>query len=367
MPADRPAGPVAETKEVRVAKLSETLPKAGLIGCFILMIGYISPLFGPELTRSSPTIVVYGFSILEEAINNGIVPAFQKRWKEATGEEVRFYSSFAGSGTVTNQIRFGAPADIAIFSHTLDAYRLQEAGRIQTDWNLFPHRGVLNRTPIVFIVRKGNPKGIIGFQDLRKPGIGIVHPDPQTSGGALWSILAEYGAFAAGENAVSFRQVRSDAGAEKGLYDLWKNVIVLAASARASRTQFEMGFGDVLITYEQEAVKDLARGKFEHDLVIPKETIYAEHQVVLIDRNIAPDKKESLQAFVDFLWTEEAQAIFVEHGFRSITDPGLNRQNQYFREIPSSFTVEDLGGWKAAYADIVEGLWKKRILEEVQG
>jgi len=349
-----------------VLKRSGIVPKIGLIGCFVLMVGYISPLFGPELKGNAATVVIYGFSILEEAVNKGIVPAFQKRWMERTGEEVRFYTSFAGSGTVMNQIRFGAPADIAIFSHTLDAYRLQEAGRIQTDWNQFPRRGILNRTPIVFIVRKGNPKGIGGFQDLRKPGIGIVHPDPQTSGGALWSILAEYGAFALAENAVSLKRA-SLGGAEKGLYDIWKNVIVLASSSRASRTQFEMGFGDILITYEQEAVKDLAQGKFNHELIIPKETIYAEHQVVLIDWNILPEEKEVIQAFLDFLWTEEAQQIFVAFGFRSITDEAINRQNKYFREIPSSFTVEDLGGWKAAYSNIVEGIWKKRILEETRG
>lgn len=330
------------------------------------MIGYISPLFRPGLAGDTPTIVIYGFSILEEAVNQGIVPAFQERWRERTGEEVRFYTSFAGSGTVMNQIRFGAPADIAIFSHTLDAYRLQEAGLIRTDWNRFPHRGILNRTPIVFIARKGNPKGIGGFQDLRKPGIGIVHPDPQTSGGALWAILAEYGAFTLDENAGSPEQTHVGGG-ESGLADLWRNVIVLASSSRASRTQFEMGFGDVLITYEQEGVKDLARGKFKHELVIPKETIYAEHQVALIDGNIAPGERRVVEAFLDFLWTEEAQKIFVGYGFRSVTDEALNRENKFFREIPSSFTVEALGGWKTAYANIVEKIWKKRILEEAHG
>ncbi|HZR46372.1 MAG TPA: sulfate ABC transporter substrate-binding protein [Candidatus Manganitrophaceae bacterium] len=330
------------------------------------MVGYIAPLFRPGLAGDAPTIVIYGFSILEEAVNEGIVPAFQKRWREQTGGEVRFYTSFAGSGTVMNQIRFGAPADIAIFSHTLDAYRLQEAGLIRTDWNRFPHRGILNRTPIVFIVRKGNPKGIGRFQDLRRPGIGIVHPDPQTSGGALWSILAEYGAFALDENAASPK--RTDAGeGERGLAELWKNVIVLASSSRASRTQFEMGFGDVLITYEQEAVKDMARGRFKHELVLPKETIYAEHQVALIDGNIAPKERKVVEAFLDFLWTEEAQRIFVEYGFRSISDDAINRQNPFFREIPSSFTVDALGGWKAAYAEIVEKVWKKQVLEEAHG
>lgn len=357
---------VSNLPSYRPSSLSRILPKLGILACLILMIGYISPLFRPGLAGAPPTIVIYGFSILEETINAGIVPAFQKRWKARTGEEVRFDTSFAGSGTVMNQIRFGAPADIAIFSHTLDAYRLQEAGLIRTDWNRFPHRGILNRTPIVFIVRKGNPKEIVGFQDLRKPGIGIVHPDPQTSGGAMWSILAEYGVFQRDAKSPRLKQANT-AGGERGLSDLWKNVIVLASSSRASRTQFEMGFGDVLITYEQEAAKDLARGKFKHELIIPEETIYAEHQVVSIDGNIAPEERKVVDAFLDFLWSEEAQQIFVEYGFRSITDDAVNRQNKYFREIPAAFTVEDLGGWKMAYSNIVENIWKKEILGEVRG
>jgi len=182
----------------------------------------------------------------------------------------------------------------------------------------------------------------------------------------MWSILAEYGAFALDEKSPSLKEEDAGGGA-RGLSDLWKNVIVLAASARASRTQFEMGFGDVLITYEQEAVKDLARGKFKYDLIVPKETIYAEHQVVLIDGNIAPEERKAVEAFLDFLWTEEAQQIFVKYGFRSITDDAINLQNGYFREIPAPFTVEALGGWKAAYSNIVEKIWKKQILEEARG
>lgn len=349
-----------------MSDIAGVIPKIALIACLILIIGYISPLFAPELRVGGPTVVIYGFSILEEVINHGIVPAFQARWRERTGEAVRFFTSFAGSGTVMNQIRFGAPADVAIFSHTLDAYRLQEAGRIRTDWKQLPHQGILNRTPIILIVRKGNPKQIAGFQDLRKPGIGIVHPDPQTSGGALWSILAEYGAFALEEEGGGPMQAADAAGAYQGLYELWKNVIVLGASARASRTQFEMGFGDALITYEQEAMKDLSRGKFDHELIVPKKTIYAEHQVAVIDGNIVPEERAVVEAFLDFLWTDEAQQIFVAFGFRSMTGDA-DRRNIHLKEIPHPFTVEALGGWKAANAQIIEALWKKRILEERRG
>ena len=335
-----------------------TFSKLFLAACLLLLVSYTWPILMPQAGRSSSTLVIYGFSILEEAVTSGILPAFQKRWRERTGQEVRFYTSFAGSGTITNQIRFGAPADIALFSHTLDAYRLKEAGLIQHDWTAAPHGGIVNRTPIVLIVRRGNPKGLSRFQDLRRPGIGIVHPDPQTSGGALWALLAEYGAFALPEGG-------SPEAAHAGMVDLWKNVIVLGSSARAARTQFEMGFGDVLITYEQEAVKDLSRGRFRHEIVIPEWTIYSEHPAIAIDRNVTPEKAPLVRSFLDFLWSEEAQRIFVQYGFRSITDDRLNAENPYFSKVPHPFTVDDLGGWKRAQSQIVEDLWRKRVLEEV--
>ncbi|MDC4223749.1 MAG: substrate-binding domain-containing protein [Candidatus Manganitrophus sp.] len=336
-----------------------TFSKMIVTACLLLLVAYTWPIFSQGAGRSSPTLVIYGFSILEEVISSGILPVFQKRWREQTGEEVRFYTSFAGSGTVTNQIRFGAPADVALFSHTLDAHRLKEAGLIQHDWTGSPYQGIINRTPMILIVRRGNPKGLSSFEALGQPGVGIVHPDPQTSGGALWALLAEYGAFALPEGG-------SPDAAHAGMIDLWRNVIILGSSARAARTQFEMGFGDVLITYEQEAVKDLARGKFNHEMVVPEWTIYTEHPAIAIDRNISPEERPLVEAFLDFLWTEEAQRIFVEYGFRSITDPRLDAENPSFSKIPHSFTVDDLGGWPQAYAEIVEGFWRKRILEEVR-
>lgn len=322
-----------------------------------LMVLYTRPIFMAGVEGSRPTLVVYGFSILEEVMSAGILPAFKEKWKGETGEEIHFYTSFAGSGTVMNQVRFGAPADIAILAHSLDVERLRQARLIRHDWTTSPHGGIINRTPIILIVRPGNPKGLHGFDDLRKPGVGIVHPDPQTSGGALWGLLAEYGAFALPEGG-------DREAAREGLTELWKNVIVLGASARAARTQFEMGFGDVLITYEQEAVKDLSRGKFKHEAVVPVRTIYSEHPAVVIDRNLTPEKERLIRAFLDFLWSEEAQRIFVKYGFRSITDDRLNEENRYFAKVASPFTVADLGGWKRAYSEIVQDLWQKQILEE---
>lgn len=296
------------------------------------------------------TVTLYGFSILGEVINQGICPDFQRRWKEKTGEEVQFISSFAGSGTVTNQVLLGVPAQIAILSLELDAMKIADRGMIPPNsWRRLPHQGVLNTTPFVILVREGNPRGIRGFGDLAQKGVGVVHPDPLTSGGAQWAILAEYGA-----------AVHAKQDPERLLLGLWKNVVAQASSARAARTQFESGFGDALVTYEQELLSDRARGRLKGEIVYPPSTIDSEHTVVILERNIPPEDRELVQAFVDYLWTREAQQIFVDYGFQSVL-PELAGQSH----IAEPFSVADLGGWKKARQEIVDGLWKARVLPEL--
>ena len=312
----------------------------------------------PARAAQPRTLVVYGFSILGDAINGGIFPAFQQTWQAKTGEHVELISAFAGSGTVTNQVIMGVPAEVAILSLELDAQRLADAGAIaQQSWRNLPNQGVLNRTPFVILVRAGNPKGIHDFADLSKPGIGVVHPDPLTSGGANWAIVAEYGA--------GMRQHpdQSDAGYTL-LRGVWQNVVAQASSARAARTQFENGFGDALITYEQEAVYDKSRGKLKLDVVYPHSTILSEHTVVVVDRNIAPADRDLVNAFVDYLWSEEGQRLFVKYGFRSV-DELLNVDNKDFGQIEDPFKIDAYGGWNKAKKEIVDAVWKNRVLMEL--
>jgi sulfate/thiosulfate transport system substrate-binding protein len=311
---------------------------------------------GTQAARTR-TIVVYGFSILGEVMNEGIFPAFQADWEVQTGEKVEFISSFAGSGTITNQIILGVPAEVAILSLELDALRLVDKRVLPGSiWRDLPHAGVLNRTPFIILVRLGNPKNITDFADLAQPGVGVVHPDPLTSGGAQWAILAEYGS--------SLRRTGDEAVAFEQLLGIWKNVVAQAASARAARTQFENGFGDVLITYEQEALYDLARARLKAQIVYPHSTILSEHTVVVIPKNIRPEQRELVDAFVAFLWSEPAQRIFVEYGFRS-TEEELNASNPNFGVIPEPFTVSNLGGWPQAKRQIIETIWKERVLPEI--
>src|SRR5215510_1099195 len=138
-------------------------------------------------------ITLYGFSIMKEPLEKEIYPAFKAKVKREHNLNINFTSSFAGSETVTNQILQGVKAQIAILSIERDVQRLQQAGFVTADWHNLPHKGIINKTPFVILVRKGNPKGIHDFPDLAKPGVRLIHPDPISSGGAQWSVLAVYG------------------------------------------------------------------------------------------------------------------------------------------------------------------------------
>jgi sulfate transport system substrate-binding protein len=309
------------------------------------------------------TVVFYGFSILAEAMNQDVLPEFARRWRERTGERIEFVTSFSGSGTVTNQLTMGVPAQVALLSLELDAERLARAGVIPAgSWRRLPHDGVVNRTPFVLVVRKGNPKRIHDFSDLARPGVKVVHPDPLTSGGANWAILAEYGSAARHDRARHGGDPRQ-AGFQ-ALLGVWRHVAAQAASARAARTQFENGFGDALVTYEQDVLKDAAQGTLPGEIVYPPSTVLSEHTLVILDKNITPAERPLIDALVAFLWSEPAQSLFVRRGFRSVDDR-LNAGNPAFGVIPDPFLVGDFGGWDRVKKEIVDGIWKDRVLKEI--
>jgi sulfate/thiosulfate transport system substrate-binding protein len=329
--------------------------QAILVGAFVLW-GFWPWLPFARRGDAPRAVVFYGFSILGETLEKSVLPEFSRRWKEETGENVEFITSFSGSGTITNQMIMGVPAELALLALEPDAERLAAARVILPgSWLSLPHRGIVNRTPFVILVRPGNPKGIRDFQDLARPGVKVVHPDPLTSGGANWAILAEYGA--------GLRESGPEAGFEL-LRGIWRNVAAQASSARGARTQFEQGFGDALITYEQEALLDRSRGRLKADVVYPRRTILSEHLLVVLDKNVQPDNRRVVDALVQYLWSEEAQRKFVAAGFRSV-DPALDRERKDFGAIEDPFLVEDLGGWREAKRAIIEDLWKRKILPEL--
>lgn len=308
--------------------------------------------------KSARTITVYGFSIMKESMEKEIYPAFAAKWKAEHGEDVTFQSSFAGSETVTNQILQGAPADVGIFSIERDIDRLIAAGHVPTDWYVTPQKGIANKTPFVILVRKGNPKGITDFADLGKEGIKLIHPDPVSSGGAQWSILSIYGSELKKSEAET--GTKDPARALNTLKSIWRNVIATPGSAREARTQFELGQGDALITYELEALL-MKDANAPIDVVIPKSTIFSEHPVAIVDRNVTPAERPVVEAFRNFLWSEDAQKAFVKNHFRSVTNESLNNENAQFAKIEMPFTIEYFGGWSKAYPEIIEKVFRDQV------
>ena len=302
------------------------------------------------------TIGVYSFSVEEEVMTEEVFPAFQDYWREQTGQEVTFQSVFASCEEITEAILDGASANVVILSNEQHAIWLRINDWVETDWQTFPHQGVISRSPLVIVVRPGNPLGIRDWADLARPGVSLVHPDPHTSGGAQWALLAEYGSSLLGE------KNSSQEAAQEQLRGIWANVVATPPSAREALKQFMFGAGDALVTYEQDALLAQARGA-TLEVVTPRSTIMSEHIAVIVDRNVQPWEREVVEAFMTFLWSEAAQEAFTHYYFRAVTDEALNQAVPEFHEIERPFTVHDLGGWGRAYPEIIHGIWEEQILK----
>jgi sulfate transport system substrate-binding protein len=314
----------------------------------------------PSESGGGVNLTVYGFSIMKESLEKAIYPGFAAKWKAEHGQDVRFTSSFAGSETITNQILQGVRADIAILSIERDAERLKQGGFVNSDWHELPYKGIVNKTPFVILVRQGNPKGIRDFPDLAKSGVRVIHPDPVSSGGAQWSILAIYGSELT-KSAMETGEPDA-ARAIQMLRAIWHNVISTPGSAREARTQFETGFGDALITYELEGLLMKVAGA-PVEIIIPRSTIFSEHPAVVIDRNVPSNIRPVVNAFMQYLWSEESQRAFVQYHFRAVTDEALNQENTTFGKIELPFSIEYFGGWTRAYPEVIEGVFRKQVQE----
>jgi sulfate transport system substrate-binding protein len=259
-----------------------------------------------------------GYAVPREAYGE-IIPLFQKYWLDKTGQQVQVLESYGASGSQSRAVAGGFEADIVGLSIEPDITRLVDAGLITHDWKDNPYGGIVTDSLVVLTVRPDNPKGITDWADLAKEGIEVITPDPSTSGAAQWNLLAAYGAARRG-----FVEGFSgdDAGAVDFLSKLITNVTVFDKDGRESFLTFERGIGDVAITYENEAYAGYLSGsQDEYVIVYPKSTILIENPVALVDTYV--DKhgtREVAQAFIDFLWSPEAQQAYANHGFRPVNE-----------------------------------------------
>jgi sulfate/thiosulfate-binding protein len=346
---------------MRTAQPSQPRFARLLIAVTLILLAILGGCFPNHRTSTKDggiEITVYGFSIMKEVLEKKIFPGFARKWQTEHQEHVHFTSSFAGSETVTNQIMQGVKAEVAFLSTERDVQRLQQGGFVTSNWQTSPYKGTVNKTPFVILVRQGNPKNIHDFGDLARSGVGVIHPDPVSSGGAQWSILAVYGS----ELVKSQKQSGEPdkARAFQTLQAVWRNVISTPGSAREARTQFETGFGDALITYELDGLLMKTAGA-PVEIIVPPATIFSEHPVVLIDKNVSAEKRSIVDAFVQYLWSDEAQQAFVKFHFYSVTNNSFNEASSEFGRIELPFTIDYFGGWEKAYPEVIEKVFKEQV------
>jgi len=272
--------------------------------------------------------------------------AFAKYWQGKTGEVVTVNQSHGGSGKQARAVIDGLEADVVTLALAYDIDEIhQRAKRIPADWQ---KRLADNSSPytstIVLLVRKGNPKGIKDWDDLGKPGISVITPNPKTSGGARWNYLAAWG--------YALRQPGGDEAKAKDLVTrIFKNVPVLDSGARGSTTTFvERGIGDVFISWENEAllaVKELGKDKFE--IIYPSVTILAEPPVTVVDKVVDKHGTRAVaQAYLEYLYTEEGQKIAAKHYYRPRQATVAQQYTEQFPRV-NLFTIDEVfGGWEKA-------------------
>ena len=272
---------------------------------------------------------------------------FIRHWKEKTGTDVTIYQSHGGSGKQARSVIDGLKADVVTLALAADIDAIAEKSkRIPADWQeKLPHNSTPYTSTIVFLVRKGNPKGIKDWDDLVKPGIQVITPNPKTSGGARWNYLAAYG--------FALKKFGNDeTQASAFIMALFRNVPVLESGARAAATTFvQRGIGDVLLAWENEAHLALAEnGKGDFEIVAPSLSILAEPPVAVVDKNAS--KKGTLEAareYLNYLYSPEAQELIGKHYYRP-RDPKVAEKFQSIFPKIELLSIADFGGWKQVQA-----------------
>ncbi len=301
---------------------------------------------GAGAAPAKPVTLILGAYTTPREAYSQLTPLFSKTWQAQTGQAVTFQESYLGSGAQSRAIVEGFEADVAALSLEADIDRIVGARLITHDWKAGATKGMVSTSIVVFAVRKGNPKKIKDWADLARPGLELLTPNPKTSGGAMWNILALCGAARRGFVAGVPK------GDEKAAYEFLKNVLrnitVMDKGARESITNFEKGVGDVAITYENEVLVARDRGQ-DYDYVIPRSTILIENPAAVVDvYAVKHGVQKAAQAFVDFLLTPEAQRIFAAHGLRSV-DPQVARATAgRYPPVEDLFTIAFFGGWPQA-------------------
>ena len=302
---------------------------------------------GGDGSKGSLSLVAYS---TPQVVYDEIIPAFTKT---PEGEGIEFKTSFGASGDQSRAVEAGQKADVVTFSTEPDMTRLVDAGLVDSTWKDGDNEGLVTTSIVSFVVRKGNPKNIKTWDDLLKPGVEVLTPNPFSSGAAKWNLLAAYGyASDSGKN--------PQAGLDYVRELITEHVKVQDKSGREALQNFIGGNGDVLLSYEYEAITANKNGE-DLEYVLPDDTIK-----INIDIATTKDAPESATQFLDYVLGEEAQQKFADWGYRPVNETVLEANKDKFPDPPGLFTIEDLGGWEKVNADLfdIEGGAIAEIEEE---
>jgi sulfate/thiosulfate-binding protein len=276
---------------------------------------------------SGDKLSLVAYSTPQEAYEQ-LIPAFEKT---PAGNGVDFTQSYGSSGDQERAVEAGLDADVVALSLAPDVDKLVKAGKVDSTWNQDRNGGFVTDSVVVLATRKGNPKNIKTWDDLIKPGVEVITPNPFTSGGARWNVMAAYGA--------QLEQGKSKQEALDYLNKLFQNVAVQDKSAREALQTFTGGKGDVLISYENEAITAKDKGE-DIDYTIPDQTILIQNPAAITSDT---SKRVDAEAFLTFLHSPEAQKIYASKGYRPVI-PSLVDKTK-FPTPPDLFKIDKLGGW----------------------
>ncbi|KAB8334153.1 sulfate ABC transporter substrate-binding protein [Scytonema tolypothrichoides VB-61278] len=286
-------------------------------------------------------LTLVSYAVTKEAYSK-IIPLFVKKWKQERKQDVTIRESYGGSGSQTRAVVDGLEADVVALALGQDVNQIQKAGLIGPNWEKeVPNNGIVTKSVVALVTRKGNPKQIRDWNDLVKPGVSVITANPKTSGGARWNFLGLWGSVT--------QSGGDDAKALDYVTKVYKNTPVLPKDAReASDTFYKRNQGDVLLNYENEEILAKQKGEADNDVVIPQVNISIDAPVAVVDKVV--DKRGTRQvaeAFVKFLFTPEAQREFAKVGFRSVNSTVASETQKQFPKVAKLYTVSNFGGWDA--------------------
>ncbi|MGN6780487.1 MAG: sulfate ABC transporter substrate-binding protein [Marmoricola sp.] len=304
-------------------------------------------------------VAIAGFSVLQTA-NKQVIADFATT---PAGKGVAFTQSYGASGDQARAVLGGMQADEVHLSLEPDVQKLVDGGLVAKDWNAGPNKGVITQSVVVLVVRKGNPRHITGWDDLLKPGVQVVTPNPGSSGSAKWNILAAYGS--------QIAQGRTPAQATAYLTKLLTHVVALPGSGHDATTAFEGGTGDVLLSYEDEAIEARQAGA-DFDYVVPAQTLLIQNTGA-----VTTDASAAAKRFLAFQVSKKGQAGYAEQGFRpldpsvAVRVPGANDPSRPFPAPATLLRIDhDFGGWEkanTAFFDENDGLVTKLLAASGKG